>query len=78
MKIRLLQPITINGYQFKVGQILDVHFKAAQKYIKHGNAESADLIAEPVAEVKEIKETKKKKSDAYQVQESVQDTQDNS
>ena len=78
MKIRLLQPITINGYQFKVGQILDVHMKTAQKYIKNGNAESADLIAEPVAEVKEIKETKKKKSDAYQVQESVQDTQDNS
>jgi len=78
MKIRLLQPITINGYQFKVGQILDVHMKAAQKYIKNANAESADLVAEPVAEVKEIKETKKKKSDAYQVQESVQDTQDNS
>ena len=51
MKIRLLQPITINGYQFKVGQILDVHMKAAQKYIKNGNAESADLIAETVAEV---------------------------
>ena len=71
MKIRLLQPIQINGYQFKTGQVIDVHMKAAQKYIKYGNAEF-------VTEVEKIQETKTEKDDAYQIQEGVQDTQDDS
>lgn len=69
MKIRLLQPIKINGYQFETGQVIDVHMKAAQKYIKYENAEL-------VTEVEKIQETKTEKDDAYQIQEDVQDTQD--
>ena len=63
MKVKLLQNITINGREFEKGQVLDIHHKHVQKYLK---SELVELFNEPI----------KVEEDAHQVQETVQDTED--
>ena len=65
MKVRLLQNITINGREFPRGQVLDIHHKHVDKYLK---SELVELFNEPI----------KVKEDAHQIQEELQDTQDDS
>ena len=63
MKVKLLQNITINGREFEKGQVLDIHHKHVQKYLK---SELVELFNEPI----------KVEEDAHKVQETVQDTED--
>jgi hypothetical protein len=63
MKVRLLQNITINGREFPKGQVLDIHHKHVDKYLK---SELVELFNEPI----------KVKEDAHQIQETVQDTEE--
>ena len=63
MKVKLLQNITINGREFPKGQVLDIHHKHVDKYLK---SELVELFNEPI----------KIEEDAHQVQETVQDTEE--
>ena len=64
MKVKLLQNITINGREFEKGQVLDIHHKHVQKYLKSGLVEAYN---EPIKTVED---------DAHQIQETVQDTEE--
>lgn len=67
MKVKLLQNITINGREFPKGQVLDIHHKHVQKYLK---SELVEVYQE------EAKEEVKEDDYAHQIFEGIQATQE--
>ena len=71
MKVKLLQNITINGREFPKGQVLDIHHKHVQKYLK---SELVEVYQEEAKE--EAKEEVKEDDYAHQIFEGIQATQE--